>query len=146
MDRLANYSTAVSAQRTVAEIQEILVKHGAKQILMGYTDGGAIESLSFMAPTPYGNIPIRLPVNIEAILRVLRKQGVPRHLQTREQAVRVAWRILKDWIRAQMAIQETEMVKMEQIFLPYMVTPGQKTLYEAMVEKRFMLGSGKHEE
>lgn len=34
------------------------------------------------------------------------------------------------------------MVKMEQIFLPYMVTKDDKTLYEAMVDKQFYLTQG----
>ena len=139
---LANYTTTVSATRTVAEIQDILVKHGAREILSNYSGDGVIESLSFIVQTPYGNMGIRLPVNPDAVLRVLGRQRVPRHLQTREQAVKIAWRIIKDWVRAQMAILETEMVKKEQIFLPYMITPENRTLYETMVDKRFFLKPG----
>jgi hypothetical protein len=140
---LANYTTTVSAARTVAEIEEILTKHGARQIMKNYSEDGTIESLSFTVSIPYGNMGIRLPVNPEAVLRVLERQNVPHHLKTHEQAVKIAWRIVKDWVRAQMAILETEMVKMEQIFLPYMITPDNKTLYEAMVDKKFYLGAGK---
>jgi len=56
----------------------------------------------------------------------------------RAQAVRVAWRILKDWVAAQMAILETEMVKLEQIFLPYVETPDGRTVYERLAESRFL--------
>ena len=143
MNRLANYSTTVSAARTVAEITDILVKHGAREILSNYSHDGVIESLSFIVQTPYGNMGIRLPVNPEAVLRVLAHQNVPRHFKTHEQAVKIAWRIVKDWVRGQMAILETEMVRMEQIFLPYMITPENTTLYEAMVDKKFFLGPGK---
>jgi hypothetical protein len=139
---LANYTTTVSAQRTVAEIQEILAKHGAREILVNYSDDGVVESLAFIVLTPYGKMPIRLPVNPQAILKVLEKQRVPRSLQTHEQAVKIAWRILRDWIRAQMAILETEMVRMEQIFLPYMIAKDNKTLYEAMVDHKFYLPQG----
>jgi len=139
---LANYSTTVSAARTVAEIEDILAKHGAREVLKNYSEDGIIESVSFVVSTPYGNMGIRLPVNPDAVLKVLERQNVPRHLKTREQAVKIAWRIVKDWVRAQMAILETEMVKMEQIFLPYMITPNDKTLYEAMVDKKFFLGPG----
>jgi hypothetical protein len=142
---LANYTTSVSAPRTVAEIEEILAKHGAREALKNYSDDGVIESLSFIVKTPSGNMGIRLPVNPEAIQKVLSQQRVPRHLQTREQAVKIAWRIVRDWIRAQMAILETEMVKMEQIFLPYMIVKDNKTLYEAMSEKGFYLTEGKEE-
>lgn len=139
---LANYTTTVSAARTVAEIQDILAKHGAREILSNYSEDGIIESLSFIVATPYGNMGIRLPVNPEAVLRVLERQNVPRHLKTREQAVKIAWRIVKDWVRAQMAILETEMVKLEQIFLPYAIVKDGKTLFESMVEQKFLLMRG----
>jgi len=41
-----------------------------------------------------------------------------------------------------MSLLETEMVKMEQIFLPYVITPGGQTLYPVMVEKHFLRGLG----
>lgn len=139
---IANYTTSVSAMKTVGEIQGILVGHGAKSILINYADNGVVESLSFIVKTPYGDMPIRLPTDAKAVLRVMEEQGVPRRYLTYEQAVKVAWRIVKDWVRAQMAILETEMVKMEQIFLPYMMTTNDKTLYEAMVDKKFYLKPG----
>ena len=48
-----------------------------------------------------------------------------------EQAERVAWRIVKDWLTAQLAILETEMVDVGQVFLPYFVGRNGQTLYEA---------------
>ncbi|MBA7713335.1 hypothetical protein ES703_122337 [subsurface metagenome] len=42
-----------------------------------------------------------------------------------------------------MAILETEMVKMEQIFLPYAITKDGQTVYELFEQSRFkMLGEG----
>lgn len=43
----------------------------------------------------------------------------------------MAWRIVKDWVEAQMAILESEMVQMEEIFLPYMVSASGQTFFEA---------------
>ena len=56
-----------------------------------------------------------------------------------EQAERVAWRIVKDWVEAQMAILESEMVKLDEIFLPYMVNDAGQTLYEAYVSNQLLL-------
>jgi len=139
---IANYSTTVEAIKTVGEIQGVLIGHGARSILMNYSKDGLVESLSFIVDTPYGDMAIRLPVDPSAVLRVLEKQGVPSRYANYAQAVRIAWRILKDWVRAQMAILETEMVKMEQIFLPYMITKDNKSLYEAMVDHKFYLKEG----
>jgi len=143
---IANYSTTVDALKTVGEIQGILVAHGARSILMNYGKDGSIESLSFIVETPYGDMPIRLPINAKAVLKVLEGQRVPPRYANYPQAVRIAWRIVKDWVRAQMAILETEMVKMEQIFLPYMITKNNQTLYESMVDRGFYLTEGKKDE
>ena len=48
-----------------------------------------------------------------------------------QQANRTAWRIIKEWILAQMALIDTEMVAVEEVFLPYMLTDKQ-TLYQAL--------------
>lgn len=81
-----------------------------------------------MIDTPFGPRGIRLPANVDAVHKVLTKQKVK---CDREQAERVAWRIVKDWVEAQMAILESEMVQMEEIFLPYMVSTSGQTLFEA---------------
>ena len=54
----------------------------------------------------------------------------------RQQAIRTSWRILKDWVEAQMALLETGMVTMDEIFLPYMLSGGQ-TFYQALVAGEF---------
>lgn len=51
--------------------------------------------------------------------------------------------IIKDWVDAQLAIIESDMVTLEQVFLPYMQVKGNQTLYETMVERRFLLPEGK---
>lgn len=146
---ILNYTTTVEALKTVGEIQGILAAHGAKSIYMDY-DQGVVVALSFVVGTPFGEVPIRLPVKARAVLAVLEKQNgqgrIPRRFVNYPQAVRVAWRIVKDWVEAQMAILETEMVSMEQIFLPYMETKSGKTLYEVMVERHLALPEGKEEE
>ena len=52
----------------------------------------------------------------------------------------MAWRILKDWVEAQMAILESEMVQMDEIFLPYMVTNEGLTTYELYKNNQLLLG------
>lgn len=136
---IANYTTTVEAIKSVGEIQGILVAHGAKSIMMNYSENKTIESLSFLVKTAHGDIPFTLPVDPEAVLKVMQREGLPPRYCNRAQAVRIAWRILKDWVRAQMALLETDMVRMEQIFLPYMVSNDNRTLYQVMVEHQFLL-------
>lgn len=139
---ILNYTTTVDALKTVQEIECILMKHKAKSIMKNY-DGESIIGLSFLIDTGVQQIPIRLPVKVEECLKVLEKEKRenPRKQikDTREQAERVAWRILKDWVEAQMALLDIEMVRFEEIFLPYIETQGGKTVYELLEEKQFLL-------
>lgn len=139
---IANYSTTVPAIKSIGEIQGILVTHGAKAIMMTFDDNKEAQGLSFIFATQFGDVPFRLPANIEKVEEVLNNQRV-RTSVSREMASRVAWRILKDWVRAQVAILETEMVTIDQIFLPYMDVGKGKTLYEIMVNNRLALPAGK---
>lgn len=143
---IKNYTTTINANKTIGEIQELLSKHGANAIMTEYNNGEVI-GLSFKIMTPRGEMGVRLPANTDRVLQVLRNQRKKNNQvkDTMEQATKTAWRIIKDWIDAQMAILETEMVEMEEIFLPYMILPyminndGQ-TLYQAFKNNQLMLG------
>lgn len=125
---LLNYTTKINVYTTLGEIQAQLVNHGARKIMQDYDDAGRLAALTFAIDTPTGVRGIRLPANVDAVHKVLIRQKVK---CDREQAERVAWRIVKDWVEAQMAILESEMVQMDEIFLPYMLNDQGQTLFEA---------------
>jgi hypothetical protein len=97
-------------------------------------------------------IPIKLPARVEKAQAVLKKQweeGIISHKRGKEntygyeQAYRVAWRNILDWVQAQMALLEIGMAKMEEVFLPYMQDRQGVTFYERMERQDFLLESGK---
>ena len=133
---LLNYTTKVDVYTTLGAIQGQLVKHGAKKIVQDYDADGHIIALSFMIGTPLGPRGVRLPANVDAVHKVLARQKVK---CDRDQAERVAWRIVKDWVEAQMAILESEMVQMDEIFLPYMLNSAGQTVYQAYSGNPLML-------
>ena len=138
---ILNYTTSVDAFKTVSEIEYILIKHKAKSIMKNY-DGESITGLSFLIDTGFQQIPVKLPVKIDECLKILQKEkqkGTKNIKATKEQAERVAWRILKDWVEAQMALLDIEMVSFEEIFLPYIETPNGKTVYEVLELNQFLL-------
>lgn len=139
---ILNYTTTVDAFKTVSEIEYILMKHKAKSIMKDY-DGETITGLSFLIDTKVQLIPVKLPVKIDECLEVLKKErreNPKKQIKdTRQQAERVAWRILKDWVEAQMALLDIEMVRFEEIFLPYIQTNNGQTVYERLEEKQFLL-------
>lgn len=137
---LLNYTTGIEASASIAEIQKILAMHGASAILAEYDDQGQIHALSFRIDMNGQPIHFKLPSDWHPVLKVLetqkeklRRAGSRRAGDIRAneaQARRVAWRIIKDWVEAQMAIIEMKMVEMDQVFLPYAVAPNGKTFYE----------------
>ena len=139
---ILNYTTTVESFKTLSEIEHILVKHNAKSIMKNY-DGESITGLSFLIDTGVQQIPVRLPVKVDECLEVLKKEkkNSPRSniKATMEQAERVAWRILKDWVEAQMALLDIQMVRFEEIFLPYIETGNGQTIYERLEEKQFLI-------
>ena len=138
---LKNYTTEIPAMKSIGEIQKNLVKHGATSIVVNYGPDREPESLAFIISMSQGNIPFRLPANLKKVEKILERQRVKGYTKP-ETASRVAWRILKDWVDAQLAIIETEMVTIEQVFLPYMLVKGQNTLYETMKDHGFYLTEG----
>jgi len=86
-------------------------------------------------------VSFRLPAQIDRIYVLLQNESkVPRKLKTREQAARVAWRIIKDWIEAQLAIVEADQAEMVEVFLPYAQNPATgKTLFEQLSNDQFAM-------
>lgn len=130
---LLNYTTGIDAHKTISEIQAILAEQGAQAILAEYDDTGNIVALSFRIKMNDNLVAYKLPSDWRPVLTILeRDRKVPRAKKTKEQAIRVSWRILKDWIAAQMAIIETRMVTVDQVFLPYAIAKDGRTIYETI--------------
>ena len=131
---LLNYTTTIRAEKTANEITTILVRGGARQIMSEFDEKGNVSGVSFSIETLTGVRGFTLPVKegpVEAVMR--RDNKIPQRLKTKDQARNVAWRITKDWLEAQMALIETEMVSFDQVMLPYMRSLDGSTLYEQYV-------------
>ena len=114
-----------------------------------YDQNGYIVALSFEIILNDQSIGFRLPTDWRPVLQVLEEQQKAYRRQGKrfrasvdqEQALRVAWRITKDWVEAQAAFIETMMVTTAQVFLPYAVTKNGQTLYEYIANNpQFLLG------
>jgi hypothetical protein len=139
---LLNYTTGVAAGRTFGEITKDLVKAGARGIASEYDDAGRMTSMTFAIVLGGETLHYTLPVRIDAVRTVLRNQRVEKRYQTLEHAEKVAWRILRDWVRAQLAIIETEMVTLPQVMLPYLRTDTGQTVFERWQHNRALPAGG----
>lgn len=156
---LLNYTTKIDADKTIQEIQRALSKVGAMKVMTDYEEG-VVSAVSFALKLNDQILGFRLPCDWRPVYAVLQAQlGLdepPSYMseaskQRREhklsdlrlQSVRTAWRIVKVWIDAQCALIETQMVRTEEVFLPYMMIGGEKTLYQKLATEQFRLGDGK---
>ena len=120
---ILNYTTGVPASRTASQVQALLVKAGARGVAYEYDKQGILTGMRFAVPTAYGLRTFRMPVDAQRTQAALERQKVDRRYRTLEHAEKVAWRIIKDWIEAQLAIIQSEMVTLDQVMFPYMEEP-----------------------
>lgn len=135
MSPIANYSTKVPATRTLTEIQKMLSKAGARRVLVDYDEDGEITGLSFQVQVQQGLVAFRLPANVEGVARALEQDGVSASYLRPEHVRRVAWRIIRDWLRAQFALIEAQQATLAQVMLPYAITRSGRTLSEEVEER-----------
>lgn len=135
---IKNYTTKISAKKTASEIQEILAEHGARKIMIDYSDKGVPECISFGMNTPGGFRSYQFPANIPGMAAALAAQGVK---CDGDHAADVAWRNLKNIIEAMLAFVEAGQAAMEELFLPYMTNAQGVRMYQALSAKGFLLGT-----
>ena len=132
---ILNYTTTIDSEKSIMEIQKCLVKHGAHKIVTDYNNG-IPTSVTFCITIEGNVIGFSLPANYAGVLNAMKKDSkVPRSKCTDEQALKVSWRIIKDWVEAQMAIVECQLAEMSEVFLPYAITSSGTTLYLELKSK-----------
>lgn len=128
---ILNYTTQIDAGKTVAELSHLLGKAGCQKVLVDY-DAGEPAALTFAITVQARPMFFTLPANIDGVLKALKRDRVPGKYQNIAQARRVAWRIIKVWCEAQLAIIDAGQAQLAEVFLPYAQTPSGQTLYRAI--------------
>jgi len=108
----------------------MLSSFGASHVVKEYNNEGVVKCIIFKS----NNASFKLPCNSEGVRtlfmqnRDLYKGISPNNFQ--EQSVKVAWRMIKDWLHSQLSLVATQQAKLEEVMLPYM-WDGKRTLFEA---------------
>lgn len=132
---ILNYTTKISPEKTISEIQARLVKSGAKRLSFEYDDDGCLASLLFTMDLPGGVVHFVITPNIPGVLSAMQNDTtIPKKGQNKEQATRVAWRIEKDWLEAQLAKIEAGLATPLQLLLPYAVANEGQTFYQIIAQ------------
>lgn len=136
-----NYTTTISVDRTLGEVQRILARSGCAAVATNYDEAGRAVGLSFTLRTPHGERAFSLPVNLDGVQALLSTPQVQALARRRgkkydspEHAEAVAWRVVKDWLEAQLALIDANMATLAQVMLPYLRVDDDHTLYERYEE------------
>ena len=138
MKAVKNYSSSIAINRIFEKLQKVMAEHGARHIVFDYGSDGKIYGMTFVIETAGRKIPVKLPARVDkatALLEWQYREGLikSRKVLEPDQAYRVAWRNILDWVDAQMALLDIEMAKIEEIFLPYMADPTGKTFFDLTI-------------
>jgi hypothetical protein len=150
---ILNYTTEVPADKSVGQIVALLSRKQAQSITQEFLEDGRVKAISFSMKVGVGFVSFQLPANIEGVHGILQKEAPYNNYRQcsrdayfaklRSQAERIAWRIVKDWVEAQMAMIESGQAEAAQVFLPYARQHDGRTVYELFIEShQRQLGSG----
>lgn len=139
---LKNYTSSVSASRSMSYIEAKLAGQGAKQIVKFYDDDSRVSSIAFAIVIDGVEMPFKLPARVDECERVLKSQVRKPRSDTfkriSEQAERTAWKIVSDWVDVQMAMIELSQVEFMEVFLPYLYNYDKnQTFFETIKERGY---------
>lgn len=142
--RPLNYTTTILVTQTAGECQAILAAAGASSVAVHYENSQPAE-LSFSLRTPHGLRNFTLPVDVNAMQAVLTKaeragdfaplKKAAGKFASREHAANVAWRVVKDWLEANLALIAAQMATLTEVMLPYLHVDEGRTLWQAYQER-----------
>lgn len=133
--RLKNYTSEASEASIFGAIQRCLAQHNVKRVMIDNDSQGRAVAIEFILEVQGHALHYRLPARIENVTRLVRQSlaGAHRSMsdeRVAEQAYRTAWANIRDWIEAQMALVDAEMVQVAEVFLPYLVNQNGMTYFE----------------
>lgn len=117
---LKNYTTEVSASRSIDYIERLLVEFGAYNIMKAY-EGGRCISMSFIIEVDGMRMPFKLPANAKNVANWLRKKkpnATDKNIN--EQAERIAWKQQHEILHLQLGQIEMTQLERLQVFFPYL--------------------------
>ncbi len=134
-------TTKIEPPQTVSEIQRILGQYGVSAIRTDF-ENGEVAAVSFTIKIDEGDpIAFRLPCRWKEVQKMLDEKRPPDSYiycgevierTNIDQAKRVAWRQILRWVQAQLALTETKMAKLHEVFMPYLIVDKGQTIFEKL--------------
>ena len=138
---IKNYTSSVPADKSILQIEKILIEMGSRNISKEY-EGGKVCAISFSIPYGDSVVPFKLPAKKEPIKNIFLKQyrrpSAAQITQCEQQAERTAWKNVKEWVELQATMIKLEQVEFMEVFMPYVYSFEYKqTFFERLKETNF---------
>jgi hypothetical protein len=147
---IRNYTSSVSADKSVLMIEKVLIEMGATNIAKEYQNG-RVFAISFAIRNGDGMLPFRLPGKVEPIKKLFvstfRRPTSTQIKSCGEQAERTAWKNVYEWVAIQATMIKLEQAEITEVFFPYLYNMNTgKTLFENAKENNYkgLLSDGRN--
>lgn len=150
---LKNYTTSVPVSTTISRIEHALVRAGATAISKTYDADANLEGIMFQLSVNGNPVPVvfKLPAKwrqcYEVLWREIRRPRPETKKRLLDQAQRVAWRLVQDWVEVNVSLIKLDQIDAVEAFLPYVYDPQtDRTLFERLKEggfKQLSAGGGR---
>lgn len=119
---IKNYTSSVPVGRSVQHIEDLLILHGASNIMKEINPSDKrIESVCFIIAIDGKEIPFKLKAsieNVESILRArVKKRTAAGDQKIKEQAERTAWKLISDHVEISLSLVEIKQRDLRQTFM-----------------------------
>ncbi len=135
---LKNYTSGVPVSSSILKIEKRLIDMGASSIVKEYDGEKKINGITFCFLLNGQTVAFKMPAHVQKVFAVFWKDVRNPHRVNKEkildQAERTAWKNVADWIDIQSSLIMMEQCDFMEIFMPYALTSGGKTLYESFKE------------
>ena len=143
---IKNYTTTIAPAKTIGEITQLIVRAHARRIQQIFGPDLMLESLGFSFMIEGQECFFQIKPQVQGVLNALVNAELPARYCNEEHAAKVAWRIEKDWIAAQIAKIEAGAADAAQVFMPYMLVDTNETLYDRLKSNpQLLLGESKRD-
>jgi hypothetical protein len=154
--RVLNFTTTITVDKTVGEIQRILVAHDATMISMRFDDDRQVEAIEFHLRLDSVERAFRLSANWRMVrMRLIAHHNKGKRSYTRgfwterslpagldDQARRTSWRILKDAVEVMLNLADAGIADTGQILFGFAMLDSGVTIYDAFKENQRALPDG----
>lgn len=139
MINLKNYTTTVTAEKSITNINKLLVAFGASNIMYQYGPVQNLVAISFIINVENQKLPFRLPAKVDNIFKWLRKSKPQTGDKVlKDQAERIAWKHLHEWLHIQLTSMELEQADKIELLLAYVYDPQtQETYYDKLKKNNY---------